>query len=113
MKTFLKVSLLLGLMVFVLLALPALTSHLLGGFLGGLAALAVLVVGGVLILGLLAVGGGTALVVALALLLALACGVAAIALPIVLPVLLVVGMIALIAKLARRRTTPAPVATVA
>ena len=105
MKTFLKVSLLLGLMVLVLLALPALSSHLLGGFLGGLAALALLVIGGVLILGLLAIGGGTALVVALALLLALACVVVAIALPIVLPVLLVVGVIALITKLARRRST--------
>ncbi len=109
MKTFLKVSLLLGLMVFVLLTLPALTSHLFGGFIGGLAALALLVIGGVLILGLLAVGGGTALLVALALLLALACSVMAIALPIALPVLLVVGAVALITKLARR-STPPPVA---
>ena len=98
-------------MVLVLLAFPALAGHLFGGFFGGLAALALLVIGSVLLLGLLAIGGGTAILVALALLLALACVVVAVALPIALPVLLVVGVIALITKLARRRATPAAVAT--
>lgn len=110
MKTFLKVSLLLGLMVVLLLALPAIASHLCGGFLGGIAALAALVVAGVLFLGLAIIGGGTALVVGLALLLALGCVVVAIVLPVALPVLLVVGVIMLITKLARRSAPPATVA---
>ena len=109
MKTFLKVSLLLGLMVLLLLAAPAILGHYFGSFFGGVIALAALVAVGVLFLGLAVIGGGTALVVGLALLLALGCAVLAALLPIALPVLLVVGLIALITKLARR-STPPPVA---
>ncbi len=109
MKSFLKISLLLGLMVLLLLAAPAILGHFCGSFFGGVVALVALVAVGVLLLGLAIVGGGTALVVGLALLLALACVVVAALLPIALPVLLVVGLIALITKLARR-STPPPVA---
>ncbi len=107
MKTFLKVSLLLGLMVFLLLAAPAIAGHFCGGYFGGMIALVALVAVSVLLLGLAIIGGGTALVVGLALLVALACAVLAALLPIALPVLLVVGVVALITKLARRNSPPA------
>ncbi|MBK8479259.1 MAG: hypothetical protein IPL39_24165 [Opitutaceae bacterium] len=112
MKTFLKVTLLLGAMVIVLLALPGLASSLFGGIFSGMAALALLVVGGVLILGLAIVGGGTAAVVALALLLALGCVVLAVLLPIVLPLLIVAGLITLMVKLVRLATRRGPAAVV-
>jgi len=107
MKTFLKVALLLGLMVLALLALPAIASHLCGGIFGGMAALAALVIGGVLILGLAIVGGGAALVVGLALLLALGCIAIAVLLPIALPLLILAALIVLPIKLARRLSRPA------
>ena len=112
MRTFLKVTLLLGAMVLVLLALPGLASSLFGGFFSGLAALALLVVGTVLFLGLAIVGGGTAVVVGLALLVVLGCVALAVLLPVLLPVLLVVGMIILLVKLVRgaARARPAAVA---
>ncbi len=109
MKSFLKVSLLVGLMVLLLLAAPAIAGHIFGSFAGGLLVLAALALGGVLLLGLVIVGGGTALVVGLALLVALACVVLAALLPIALPVLVIVGLVALITKLARR-SAPPPVA---
>lgn len=108
MKTFLKVTLLLGAMVIVLLALPGLASSLFGGLFSGMAALGLLVVGGVLILGLVIVGGGTAAVVVLALLLALGCVVLAVLLPIVLPLLIVAGVITLFVKLVRLATRSRP-----
>lgn len=101
MKTFLKVTLLLSLMVVALLALPGLASNLFGGFLSGMAALALLVVGGVLFLGLTFLGGGTAAVVGLVLLLALGCVVLAVLLPVVLPILILAGLITLMVKLVR------------
>ena len=109
MKTFWKVTLLLGVMVLVLLALPGLASTLFGGFFSGMAALALLVVGGVLFLGLAIVGGGTAAVVACAVLLAVGCVVLALLLPVVLPLLLVAGFITLVVKLVRVATRPRPV----
>ncbi|HLP08339.1 MAG TPA: hypothetical protein VK178_09235 [Opitutaceae bacterium] len=111
MKTFLKVAFLLGLMVLVLLALPAVASHFCGGLVGGLAALGLMVVAGVLLLGLAVIGGGTAAVVVLGVLLALGCVVIAVLLPIALPILLMAGLIALIVKLARRNSRPTAVAT--
>lgn len=107
MKTFWKVTLLLGVMV--LLALPGLASTLFGGFFSGMAALALLAVGGVLFLGLAIVGGGTAAVVACAVLLALGCVALALLLPVVLPILLVAGLITLVVKLVRVATRPRPV----
>ena len=107
MKTSLKVALLLGCMVLLLLALPAVATHFCGGLMGGLAALGLLLVGGVLFLGLLIIGGGTAAAVVLALLLALGCVALAVLLPIALPVLIVAGVISLLVKLARRSTRPA------
>lgn len=109
MKTFLKVSLLLGLMLLLLLAIPAFASHLCGGFLGGMAALGLLIVAGVLFLGLALLGGGTALLVAFAVLLALACAAVAVLLPIALPVLLVAGLISLVVKLVRHSSRPTAV----
>ncbi|HLP01349.1 MAG TPA: hypothetical protein VK163_04935 [Opitutaceae bacterium] len=111
MKTFLKVSFLLGLMVLVLLALPAVASHLCGGLVGGLAALGLMVVVGVLLLGLAIIGGGTAAVVVLGVLLALGCVVVAVLLPIALPILLVAGLITLLVKLTRRSSHPVAVIT--
>jgi hypothetical protein len=106
MKTFWKVTLLLGVMVVVLLALPGLASTLFGGFFSGMAALALLAVGSVLFLGLAIVGGGTAAVVAFAVLLALGCVVLAVLLPVVLPILIVAGLITLVVKLVRLATRP-------
>lgn len=110
MKPFLKVSLLLGLMVLLLLAAPTIASHLCGGLLGGMAALALLALGCILFLGLAIVGGGAALVVGVILLLAVACAIITALLPIALPVLIVAGLIALVAKLARRNPRPAATA---
>jgi hypothetical protein len=109
MKTFWKVALLLGVMVVVLLALPGLASTLFGGFFSGMAALGLLVVGGVLFLGLAIIGGGTAAVVVCSLLLALGCVVLAVLLPVVLPILIVAGLISLVVKLVRVATRPRPV----
>ena len=108
MRTFLKVTLLLGVMVIVLLALPGLAGHLFGGFFSGLAALALLVVGCVLFLGLAIIGGGTAVVVALAVILALGCVVVAVLLPVILPLLIVAGLITLFVKLVRCATRSRP-----
>ncbi len=110
MKTVLKVSVLLGLMLLALLALPAIASHLFGGVFSGLAALALLVVASILLLGLAILGGGTALVVGLALLLALGCVVVAVLLPIALPGLILAALIVLPIKLARRLARPAATA---
>ncbi|MFT3830700.1 MAG: hypothetical protein QM691_13435 [Opitutaceae bacterium] len=109
MKTFLKVSLLLGLMVLVLLALPAVASHFCGGLMGGLAALGLMVVVGVLFLGLTLVASGTAAVAVLGVLLALGGVVLVVLLPIAVPVLLVAGLITLLVKLARRGSRPGAV----
>ena len=103
MKTFAKVALLLGLMILLLLAAPALASHLCGGLLGGIAAIGAVVFAGGLVLALAIVGGGVALVVGLALLLALACVVVTALLPVALPILAVVGLCVLVAKASRRR----------
>ena len=110
MKTFLKVTLLLGLMVFLLLAAPLIASHLCGGFFSGMAALALLLVIGALCLALAIIGGGAALVVGLAVLAALCCAVVTALLPIALPVLFIAGLVVLVAKLARRRPAPATAA---
>lgn len=104
MKTFAKVALLLGLMILLLLAAPALASHLCGGLLGGIAALGAVVFAGGLVLALAIVGGGVALVVGLALLLALACVVVTALLPVALPVLIFIGLVALIIKPTRHNT---------
>ena len=85
MKTFAKVALLLGLMILLLLAAPALASHLCGGLLGGIVALGAVLLAGGLVLALAIVGGGVALVVGLALLLALAGVVVTALLPVALP----------------------------
>ena len=106
MKPFLKVTLLLGAMVVLLLAAPAIASHLCGGLLGGMAALAAILLGAVLVLGLAIVGGGAALAVGLVVLLGLACAILAALLPFALPVLIVAGIVALILKLARRGSRP-------
>lgn len=96
-------------MLFALVATPFLSSHLCGGFLGGMASLALFGLGAVLFVGLAIVGGGTAALVALAVLLAVVCAIAAALLPIVLPVLLLVLLIALPIKLARRNARSAAV----
>ena len=106
MTTFLQVSLLLGLMVVVILAGPAIASQFFGGIVSGLTALALLVLFAILFLGLAIVGGGTAAVVGLAMLLALGCVVVAVLLPIAVPILILAALIVLPIKLARRLSRP-------
>ena len=106
MRTFLKVAFLLGLMVAVLLCLPGIASSMFGGLFSGLAALALLVLGSVLFLGLAIVGGGAVAVIALALLLVVGCIVAAVVLPVALPVLVVAGFITIVVKLVRLAAGP-------
>ncbi len=106
MKTVLKVTLLLGLMVVVLFALPEIVSALCGGIVGGLTMMAALTLVGFLILGLAIVGGGSAALAVLALLLALACVAIAVALPLALPFLILAALIVLPIKLVQRLSRP-------
>lgn len=110
MKTFLKVTLLLGFMVVVLFALPEIASALCGGIVSGFTMMAGLTLAAFLILGLAVVGGGTAAVVVLSLLVSLACVLIAVAVPIALPVLVLAALIILPIKLARRMSRPAATA---